>query len=151
MLRWLIGEDIELTWLPQERLQPVKMDPTQLDQILANLCVNARDAIDGVGKITIETGHVTFDQQYCDHHLGFRPGNYIMLAVSDNGVGIDRETLKYIFEPYFVITSYSIHYTKLYEMLRWKRPVPGKPERDSAWWQRKSGGWRSASPDPPKK
>jgi CheY-like chemotaxis protein len=77
------------------------MDPAQLDQILANLVVNARDAIKSVGKITIETGKAHFDEDYCTHHLGSIPGKYIMIAVSDNGSGMDKETLANIFEPFF--------------------------------------------------
>ena len=80
---------------------PVKIDPTQIDQILANLCVNARDAIADVGKITIETGTTTFDQAYCAEHTGFIPGDFVMLAVSDDGCGMDKETLDQIFEPFF--------------------------------------------------
>lgn len=101
MLRRLIGEDIDLEWHPQARLWPVNMDPTQLDQILANLCVNARDAIADVGKITIETENITFDADYCEHHAGFIPGDFVMLAVSDNGCGMDAETLDNLFEPFF--------------------------------------------------
>ncbi len=101
MLRRLIGEDIDLVWLPGKNLCPVKMDPSQIDQILANLCVNARDAIEGVGKITIETDMVTFDKAYCADHKGFIPGEFVLLAVSDNGCGIDKEVLDKIFEPFF--------------------------------------------------
>ncbi|MCA1786415.1 MAG: PAS domain S-box protein, partial [Desulfobacteraceae bacterium] len=101
MLRRLIGEDIDLAWQPGAHLWPVKMDPTQIDQILANLCVNARDAIEGVGKLTIETGKKTFDQEYCNDHPGFIPGDFVLLAVSDNGSGMDKDTLKNLFEPFF--------------------------------------------------
>ncbi len=101
MLRRLIGEDIDLAWLPGASLWPIKMDPSQIDQILANLCVNARDAIEGVGKITIETGTVVFDEAYCADHAGFVPGDFVMLAVSDNGCGMDKEMLNKIFEPFF--------------------------------------------------
>jgi PAS domain S-box-containing protein len=101
MLRRLIGEDIDLVWLPRTGLWPAKVDPSQIDQILANLCVNARDAISGVGKITIETGMTTFDEEYCAHHPGFVPGDFILLTVSDNGCGMDRATLDKIFEPFF--------------------------------------------------
>jgi len=101
MLRRLIGEDIDLAWLPGKGLWPVKMDPSQIDQILANLCVNARDAIESVGKITIETGNTPFDKAYCAHHHGFKPGEFVMLAVSDNGCGIKKEMLDIIFEPFF--------------------------------------------------
>ncbi|RJQ77490.1 MAG: PAS domain S-box protein [Desulfobacteraceae bacterium] len=101
MLRRLIGEDIELTWLPGANLGPIMMDPSQLDQIMANLCVNARDAIADVGKITIQTGRVTFDQSFCDDHEGFVPGDFIELTVSDSGCGMDRKTQENIFEPFF--------------------------------------------------
>ena len=73
MLRRLIGEDIDLAWLPEKKVWPVRMDPSQLDQILANLCINARDAIADVGKITIETGTATFDSACCAEHQGFVP------------------------------------------------------------------------------
>lgn len=101
MLRRLIGEDITLTWLPQPDLWPVKIDPSQIDQLLANLCVNCRDAIIGVGKITIETGMVILDATYCASHIGAVPGEYVLLAVSDNGCGMGKETLDKIFEPFF--------------------------------------------------
>jgi two-component system sensor histidine kinase EvgS len=77
------------------------MDPTQVDQMLANLLVNARDAITGVGKVTIETGKVTFDESYCADHVGFIPGEFVMLAISDDGGGMDKETLEKVFEPFF--------------------------------------------------
>ncbi len=101
MLRRLIGEDIDLTWLPGKNLGLVRMDPSQIDQILANLCINARDAIGGVGKITIETGRATFDEVYCEDHPGFVPGDFVLMAVSDDGCGMDRETLENVFEPFF--------------------------------------------------
>jgi len=101
MLRRLMGEDIDLAWLPETNLWSVKMDPSQIDQILANLSVNARDAIDGVGKVTIETANMVFDAAYCSEHKGFVPGQFVMLAVSDNGCGMDKEILDKIFEPFF--------------------------------------------------
>ena len=101
MLRPLIGEDIDLVWLPGEDVWPVKMDPSQIDQILANLCVNARDAIAGVGRITIETGMATIDPEFCAHHPDLIPGEYASLTVSDDGCGMGRETLSKIFEPFF--------------------------------------------------
>ena len=101
MLRRLIGENIDIVWQPGTNLWPVKMDPSQIDQILANLCVNARDAIEDVGTVTIETDIVTFDKAYCADHKGFIPGGFVLLAVSDNGCGMDKETLDKIFEPFF--------------------------------------------------
>jgi PAS domain S-box-containing protein len=101
MLRRLIGEDIELAWRPEDGLEDVRIDPGQVDQILANLCVNARDSIDGVGRMTIETHNVTLDEAYGRAHAGVEPGRYVVLAVTDDGRGMDRETRRRIFEPYF--------------------------------------------------
>ncbi len=101
MLRRLIGEDIDLAWLPGQSLGLVEIDPSQLDQILANLFVNARDAITDTGKVTIETDNVAFDEAYCRVHAGFVPGEYVLLAVSDNGCGMDVETMAHLFEPFF--------------------------------------------------
>jgi len=101
MLQRLIGENILLTWLPKTGLWPILIDPSQVDQILVNLCVNARDAIPGVGKVTIETRNITFDATYRTIHADFVPGDYVMLAVSDNGLGMDSETLEKMFEPFY--------------------------------------------------
>jgi len=101
MLRRLIGEDIALAWEPATDLWPVRMDSSQIDQILANLYVNARDAIQGAGKVTMETRNTVLNEAYCAEHVGAVPGEYVMLAVSDNGCGMDKETLKNIFEPFF--------------------------------------------------
>ena len=101
MLQRLIGEDIDLAWLPNTSLWSVKADPSQIDQILANLCVNARDAIADTGKVTIETGNKVFDEDYCSRHAGYVPGDYVRLAVSDDGCGMDKETQLHLFEPFF--------------------------------------------------
>ncbi|MGD9874617.1 MAG: PAS domain S-box protein [Kiritimatiellia bacterium] len=102
MLQRLIGEDIALDWRPTKaNLWPVKMDPSQIDQILANLCVNARDAIADTGRVTIETENVSLDESYCAGHADSVPGDYVRLSVSDNGCGIDKETMARIFEPFF--------------------------------------------------
>jgi PAS domain S-box-containing protein len=101
MLRRLIGEDITLFWQPGANLRSIYMDATQMDQILANLLVNAKDAIDGVGTVTIETRKVTLDRQYCEVHAGFTPGDFVLLAVSDDGCGMDRHTREKLFEPFF--------------------------------------------------
>jgi PAS domain S-box-containing protein len=107
MLRRLIGEDVDLLWKPGRSIRPVKIDPSQIDQLLANLCVNARDAIAGVGKVTIETDTKIFDDAYCADHLGFLPGEYVLLEVSDDGCGMDKKTLSHIFEPFFTTKEQS--------------------------------------------
>jgi two-component system, cell cycle sensor histidine kinase and response regulator CckA len=101
MLHRLIGEDIDLAWRPGANLARIKIDPSQIDQLLANLCINARDAISGVGQVVIETGMVSLDNVYCAAHAGFAPGDYVTLTVSDNGSGIDQEALNYLFEPFY--------------------------------------------------
>ena len=101
MLRRLIGEDIDLAWMPGPDLWHVKMDPTQIDQVLANLTINARDAIASTGKVTIETTNIKIDREYARTHTGAAAGEYVMLAVSDNGRGIAREDLPRVFEPFF--------------------------------------------------
>jgi len=101
MLRRLIGENINLLWMPAPGLWPVKIDPAQVDQILANLSVNARDAITDVGKIIVETENRTLDDDYCAVHTGFMPGDYVLISLNDNGCGMDQETLAHIFEPFF--------------------------------------------------
>ncbi len=101
MLKRLIGEDIDLIWKPAKTLPHIYIDPSQIDQILANLCVNARDAIKDVGTVIIESGSVVFDDEYCAEHEGFTPGEYVMLSVSDDGSGMDKNILSNIFDPFF--------------------------------------------------
>ena len=101
MLQRLIGEDIHLHWQPGAALWPVRVDPSQIDQILANLCVNARDAIADVGQVIIETGNSTLDEDYCASTWACAPGEYVLLAVRDTGCGMNKETLGHIFEPFF--------------------------------------------------
>jgi PAS domain S-box-containing protein len=101
MLQRLIGEDIRLDWRPNPSLWRVRMDPTQIDQILANLCINARDAINGAGTIMIKTDNVQGDEVYCTDHSGFAPGDYVRLEVADDGCGMDQATQDSIFEPFF--------------------------------------------------
>jgi two-component system, cell cycle sensor histidine kinase and response regulator CckA len=101
MLLRLIGEDVELLWIPGKDLWAVKMDPSQIDQILANLCLNARDAIVDIGKVTIETRNITLDERFTASHSGVQPGDYVLLAVRDTGRGMDQETLDHIYEPFF--------------------------------------------------
>ena len=101
MLRPLIGEDIALVWLPEKGLAQVNMDPAQIDQILANLCVNAQDAIADVGTITIGTKNAVVDEAYCVDHADCVAGEYVLLSVTDDGCGMDQETIGQIFEPFF--------------------------------------------------
>ena len=101
MLRRLIGEDIELVTLPGANLEPVKADPGQMEQVLVNLAVNARDAMPAAGKLTIETANVTLDAEYVRQNADASPGRHVMLVVSDTGLGISGEVLDHIFEPFF--------------------------------------------------
>jgi two-component system cell cycle sensor histidine kinase/response regulator CckA len=101
MLQRLIGENIDLRWQPGEALWPVKVDPSQIDQILANLCVNARDAISGAGNLTIETGNRTFLPDAIGPSAGVVPGEYVLLLVRDDGHGMGKDVLPKIFEPFF--------------------------------------------------
>ena len=101
MLRRLIGEDVELRTVPGAGLWSVKADPGQIEQVLVNLVVNARDAMPGGGVLTIETGNVFLDEEYSLGHLPARSGHYVMLAVSDTGVGMDERTKSQVFEPFF--------------------------------------------------
>ena len=99
--RRLIGEEIDLVYKPGKDIWPVKMDPSQIDQILANLCVNARDAVSDTGKIIIETGTISIDHACCTEHADAVPGDFVLLSVSDNGCGMDKQTLDNLFEPFF--------------------------------------------------
>lgn len=101
MMIRLIGEDIDLVWKPDTEVWPIKVDPSQIDQILANLCINARDAITGVGKITISTKNTVINDVYCTSNPIITPGDYVRLCVSDNGLGMDKEVLGHVFEPFF--------------------------------------------------
>lgn len=101
MLGRLIGEDVDLHWLPGAGVPPVMIDPAQLDQLLVNLALNARDAFEGPGVLTIETARAELDEDYCRSRLDVKPGIYAMIIVSDNGIGMDAETVEHIFEPFF--------------------------------------------------
>jgi len=101
MLQRLIGEDINLVTVPGKGLGWVKADPGQMEQVIVNLAVNARDAMPLGGKLTIETANVELDERYAHQRAEVTSGPYVMLAVSDTGMGIDEETLSHIFEPFF--------------------------------------------------
>ncbi len=97
----LIGEDITLKFLPCQDIANIKFDPTKVEQILMNLAVNARDAMPKGGYLTFETANVNLDEAYCREHIGFIPGEFAQISVSDNGIGMDAETISHIFEPFF--------------------------------------------------
>ena len=101
MLGRLLGEDIDLAWKPGGGGLTVKLDPTQLNQVLVNLCVNARDAMDGGGRISIETSRIVIGSRDCRAGSDCRPGVYAALVVGDNGRGMDQKTLERAFEPFF--------------------------------------------------
>src|SRR6201984_2912563 len=101
MLTRMIGEDIDLVMVPGPAIGAVRADPGQIDQVIMNLAVNARDAMPQGGKLTIETANVTLDEHFARTHAPLTAGNYVMLAISDTGVGMDNETQSRIFEPFF--------------------------------------------------
>lgn len=101
MLRRLISEDVEMVTATAKNLGAIKADPGQIDQVILNLVINARDAMPKGGTLTLETANVELDESYAHGHLGAVPGSYVMLAITDNGLGMDDETQAHIFEPFF--------------------------------------------------
>ncbi len=101
ILRRLMGEDIELTTRLDPKLSKVRVDPGQIDQVIMNLAVNARDAMPDGGKLTLETMDVFLDEEYAREHVGVTPGPHVLLAISDTGIGMDKATQARIFEPFF--------------------------------------------------
>jgi CheY-like chemotaxis protein len=101
LLRRIIGETITLVTVPRPGIGNIRADPSQLEQVIVNLVVNARDAMPDGGTVAIETGEAEFDEAYSQEHFDVLPGHYVMLAVSDAGVGMDAETRMHLFEPFF--------------------------------------------------
>ena len=101
MLRRLIGEDVELVLNLPADIGNIKADPNHIEQAIVNLALNARDAMPNGGRITIETANVRLDETYARTHMGVKPGDFVMVAVSDTGHGMDAETRRRLFEPFF--------------------------------------------------
>ncbi len=101
LLRRVIGDDIEVRVLAAQDLQVTLADPTQVEQVIMNLCLNARDAMAGGGQLIIETQNIEIGEEYCRNHAYGRPGSYVLLSVSDTGSGMDAATMERIFEPFF--------------------------------------------------
>jgi PAS domain S-box-containing protein len=101
MIPRLIGEDVVLSTICAKNLAPIRFDPAQVEQIIVNLAVNARDAMVAGGHLTIETSNVHLDAEYAVHHLDMQPGDYVLLAVSDDGAGMSEEVRSHLFEPFF--------------------------------------------------
>jgi CheY-like chemotaxis protein len=157
MLQRLMGEDIDLVWKPGAERWTVRMDPSQIDQILANLCVNARDAISGVGQVVIQTETAAFNETYCAMHPGFSSGEYVKLTVTDNGSGMTPDVMERIFEPFFttkevgkgtglgLATVYGI--VKQNEGFVNVRSQPGQGTTFGIYLPRSAGDARHSSPE----
>jgi PAS domain S-box-containing protein len=101
MLRRIIGEDIQLSTSLADHLWPIKANPTHMEQVIVNLVVNARDAMPQGGRLTVETSNVVLDEQYAARHVDVTPGSYVLLAISDTGVGMDERVKAHLFDPFF--------------------------------------------------
>jgi len=106
LLRRTLGEDIDLVILEHPQLDVTEVDRHQFEQVLMNLALNARDAMPSGGRLTLETANVELDEQYCRAHPEVAPGSYVMLSVSDTGLGMDQDTMDHIFEPFFTTKAF---------------------------------------------
>ena len=157
MLRRLIGEDIELILILDPNLGVIKADPGQIEQVIMNLVVNARDAMPTGGKLTIETGNVLLERDYLHKHIAVQPaGNYITLSVADSGNGMDDETLGHIFEPFFTTKEHGkgtgLGLSTVYGIIKqsegfiWVNSEPGKGSSFRIYFPRI---WEEISEDTP--
>jgi len=106
LLRRLIGEDIEVIFAPTPNLGTVRADPGQLEQVIMNLAINARDAMPHGGRLMVQTANAELDEDFARGHVGVVPGHYVLLTVSDTGVGMDEDTVAHIFEPFFTTKGF---------------------------------------------
>ena len=105
MLKRLLGGNIELIFSLSKDLWPIEMDVTQIDQIITNLAINSKESIKGLGTLIVQTRNVTVDDAFCKNHPNLVPGDYVLLLVQDNGIGMDKATLDSVFEPFFSTKS----------------------------------------------